>query len=154
MWSIAEFYISNVTISKTEKFKPSYDMVWTESTTGLWTRHLIPDLTQVSTGHGCFQDYLHSIRKVPSSQCTHYGDTAEYIYMPKMGTNQARVLGQVDREVTPENLAETMLEGETSWKSLKDLANNIMQAREDDEKRREEEQQYRRHEGGGGQSRK
>ena len=61
-------------------------------TTGQWTKHLIPKAdahpypttfwtTQVLTGHGLFQAYLHQYKRSESSSCPHCqhpNDTAEH----------------------------------------------------------------------------
>jgi len=81
---------------------PEYPMMtewqrrWDHAETGLWTSSLIPDLpswtrrkfgelnfhlSQFLSGHGCFEKYLHSIRKVESTECVDCGvamDDAEH----------------------------------------------------------------------------
>ncbi|KAJ0174889.1 hypothetical protein K1T71_009997 [Dendrolimus kikuchii] len=61
-----------------------WQKMWEEEVEESWTKQLIPDLrkrywrefgetnyyiTQVLTGHGCFQDYLRRIRKVDTETC-------------------------------------------------------------------------------------
>lgn len=131
---------------------------WEVSTKGEWTRRLIPDierwvgrdhgdldfhLTQILSGHGCFEAYLYRIGKRTSATCLFCGeeeDTAEHTFFvcSKWEGERAQTRSVIGQDINPENLTTIMLVGEENFKAIKILANKIMRAKEGKEKEDEE----------------
>ena len=111
-----------------------------------WTKKLIPNitawttrkfgevnhhLTQILTGHGCFQAYLHRCKIVRDGQCKfcqENADTAEHtlFYCPRWEEARKETTERLRSTVTTENFTQLMLRNEESWNELAALVNNIM----------------------------
>lgn len=127
---------------------------------GRWTRRLIPDLhawyerghgqttyhlTQVLSGHGCFQAYLYGIRKAVSPRCLlcidGADDTAEHTMFSCMrfAEDRARLASSLGVEaVTPESLCELMLRDDRSWELVVCAVERILRVKETLERQREQ----------------
>lgn len=123
-----------------------------------WTRRLIPDvrgwygrghgqmtyhLSQVLSGHGCFQAYLHRFRRASSSLCmlcdSEEDDTAEHaVFRCARFEEQRRQLeSSLGATIAPENLMELALRDEAGWQHVARVAEDIMKVRETLERQRE-----------------
>ena len=113
---------------------------------GSWTRHLIPDLvrwfgrkhgettyylTQVLTGHGCFQKYLHKIHKAPDPRCItcstgEVDDVTHTVFVcPALEEARRRTPEIVSDARTVKGLIAAMLEDEKSWEQGIRLVGNV-----------------------------
>lgn len=107
-------------------------------------------MTQVLSGHGCFNAFLHRIGKVLSPLCAHCGlqdDTAGHTL------SQCPVWSPVRREMLEallltelieETLVPVMLEGAEKWRHVQNFVNAVMLSKEHAE--REQQAQGRRRE--------
>lgn len=125
-------------ISAEDKMLGSWQERWNMSSKGRWTHRLIPNIhswfkrkhghtdfwiTQVLTGHGCFDDYLHKYKKIPTTECWfcgHANDTTEYtIYeCDACEIRRQRTNTLLDMEQTPESMIPLMLESKTKWETF------------------------------------
>lgn len=115
--------------------------------TAEWTKRLIKDirpwvnrergetnfyLTQILTGHGCFQAYLHRMTISNTKECLYCGkeDTAEHTFFECVRWQELRERANTDIGIlTPENLIEKMLSSEKCWKAISITATAIMSAK-------------------------
>ena len=122
-----------------------------------WTRTLIPPdllyqwvnrphgemtfrLTQLMTGHGCFNRFLHGIRRATSVGCSHCGPTDElgdeeddaYHTLQRceaFGCDRERLvlaIGPFD----PGDLVRLMLQSPANWRAVAKFAEDVMSAKE------------------------
>lgn len=128
---------------------------WTAAENGRWTFRLISNLgpwierkhgevcfhlSQVLTGHGCFNHYLKRFGKSPTDECGTSPDTAEHaVFNCDAWFNWRReactYLGV--NQLTPENMVGVMLESHDSWRRVASLLRRIMTTREKEERRRQ-----------------
>lgn len=139
---------------------------WEQGQKGAWTRELIRDvipwynrrfgevdfwLTQVLSGHGCFEAFVHKIGKKASPTCRFCDmiDNAEHTLFvcPRWGQQRERTNNLVGRRLTKENLIECMLFSERNWKEVKKLTGEIMREKAEIE-RMERERAHRNGAGG------
>lgn len=129
-----------------------------------WTRTLIPPgllsqwvnrahgemtyrLTQLMTGHGCFNWFLHRIGRAPSVGCSHCGPTDE---LGDEEDNARHTLErceafECDRErlvlaigpFDPGDLVRLMLESPANWRAVATFAEDVMTAKEQAEHARQ-----------------
>ena len=131
---------------------------WTSETRGAWTRRLIPNvrvwierthgvldfhLTQLLSGHGSFETYLCGIGRRDTPTCPHChrgDDDVEHTFFlcTKWMECRTAAWSQLGGNVTPENIVAKMIGDEENWKTVKELANQIMRAKEQAEKDLEE----------------
>lgn len=126
---------------------------------GQWTRRLIPDLrawygrghgqttyhlTQVLSGHGCFQAYLHRFRKAASPLCLlcedDVEDTAEHtmFHCARFNEERIRLATSLGTDaITPDNLVDYMLRNDEYWEKVTNSAERILKAKETLERKRE-----------------
>lgn len=123
-----------------------------------WTRRLIPDvrgwygrghgqltyhLSQVLSGHGCFQAYLHRFRRASSPLCmlcdSEEEDTAEHAVFrcARFEEQRKQLEFSLGATIAPENLMGLALRDEASWQHVTRVAEYIMKARETLERQRE-----------------
>jgi len=132
-----------------------------------WTRTLIPPgllylwvnrshgemtfrLTQLMTGHGCFNRFLHRIGRAPSVGCSHCGPTDELgdeeddahhtlMRCEAFGCERERLvlaIGPFD----PGDLVRLMLESPANWRAVATFAENVIAAKEEAEFARQSRQ--------------
>lgn len=123
-----------------------------------WTKTLIPDvgswvsrkhgevnyhLTQVFTGHGCFQEYLHRFKLSLTSSCPYCGllDTARHTIFECVKWNVVRehtseIAGE---DITPVNVVRLMLSTKELWLAIEGMVVQIMKEKERDERLRQME---------------
>ncbi|XP_074040763.1 uncharacterized protein [Leptinotarsa decemlineata] len=126
-----------------------------EADTGLWTRRLIPDiapwfsrkhgdttyhLTQLLTGHGCFQTYRKRFHVSNSDSCI-YCEEGEHTFFTCMRWHQKRQeVETVTGQLTPDNIINKMLEDAEIWTKISLLAKYIIDTKERDIRVRENRQ--------------
>ena len=124
---------------------------WSEYRNENWTRALIPDvepwymrnfgsvnfhLTQILTGHGCFEAYLCKIKKRSSPVCifceTNVDDTAEHTIFSCVHWKKERedAENKTGVKISKENLVKLMLVSEENWDCISNLATCIMKEKE------------------------
>lgn len=138
---------------------------WDAAIKGRWTRRLIPlirpwterrhgetsyELTQLLTGHGCFEDYLERIGKAPTTVCqecdSQSSDTAEHTLLKCQAWDEQRqTLEQaLGGKVTAETLTTRMVESPLLWEATDKFAREVI--REKDRRQRErQDDRARRH---------
>ncbi|CAI6354337.1 unnamed protein product [Macrosiphum euphorbiae] len=130
---------------------------WSSGETGGWTRRLIPDvrswcnrrhgrtnfhLTQFLSGHGCFGQYLHRIRKVADPMCVDCQapvDDAEHAFFmcDRWWRQRSDLERNIRRKFTPESAVRSMLESSTNWSAVDSYVNLVLAAREEEERERQ-----------------
>uniref|UniRef100_A0A2S2NUP1 Retrovirus-related Pol polyprotein from type-1 retrotransposable element R1 2 n=1 Tax=Schizaphis graminum TaxID=13262 RepID=A0A2S2NUP1_SCHGA len=127
-----------------------------ERVRGTWTKRLIPRvrdwvnrphgvtsyyLTQMLTGHGCFQAYLHRFARTESAHCLSCGDTiddAEHTFFKC--SRWARKLEElevaVNRAVSPETIVPIMLYNKGNWEAVERYVTLILRIKEQEERPR------------------
>jgi len=136
---------------------------WSAGETGGWTRRLIPDvrswcnrrhgrtnfhLTQFLSGHGCFGQYLHRIRKVTDPMCVDCQapvDDAEHAFFvcDRWRRQRSDLETNIRRKFTPESAVRSMLESSTNWSAVDSYVNLVLAARKEEERERQRERQRR-----------
>lgn len=129
---------------------------------GEWIRALIPDLepwckrdhdeltyrlTQLMTGHGCFNKYLARIRKAPNAICSHCGDQQDeddavhtLIRCPAWNGQREKLRRSI-RPIEAGTLVTRMLANRENWLAVKELAEEVMSMKEEAERERQSVQQ-------------
>jgi hypothetical protein len=100
-------------------------------------------LTQLMTGHGCFNRFLHRIGRAPSAGCSHCGSTDELgdEEDDAYHTLQRCEAFECDRErlvlaigpFDPGDLVRLMLESPAKWRAVAKFAEDVMTAKEEAE---------------------
>ena len=122
-----------------------------EAEGGQWTRRMIPDLTpwvnrrhgqtsyhltQIPTGHGCFEAYLDRMRLAQGAECplcmTGDEDTPQHTlseceYFGYERKTLMEKIGAVDR---PEDVISAMLKAEEHWSAAEEYADVVMSTKE------------------------
>lgn len=117
---------------------------WSASTTGLWTRRLIPHLepwlerqhgeldfwvTQALSGHGCFRHYLCGKHRAATPDCPYCGseDTAEHTIFacPRWFPERTACEVQIG-PLTVQDLVPTMLQSKTQWDTVAGFLRHII----------------------------
>lgn len=109
-----------------------------------WTKALIKDvgpwilrkhgetnfyLTQILTGHGAFNAYLHKFKVSDSAECIYCGlsDTAQHTFFECDRWRVDRIETEKDVGIlTPGNLVNKMLENQQAWEKINQLATKIL----------------------------
>ncbi|CAH2233980.1 jg20059 [Pararge aegeria aegeria] len=128
-----------------------WEAEWRSRGKGAWTRELIPNLkewmerkhgevdrwlTQVLSGHGVFNTYLHTIGKAISDECPYCGenDTPQHaIFECRMFERERNMTLGKGSKLTPKNFIPRMLANKDEWEKVAKLVKLIMKTREDDE---------------------
>lgn len=129
-----------------------------ESEKGEWTRTLIPDLerwvgrahgemtyrlTQMMSGHGCFNKFLHRIGKAPTPACAHCSDqedddAAHTLLRCEAWREQRRALQEKVGQVDQGSLVGKMLQSPQHWKAVEEFAEEVMAEKEEAERQRQQ----------------
>ncbi|KAI5720547.1 hypothetical protein M8J77_008420 [Diaphorina citri] len=134
----------------------NWELAWRTSSTGEWTRKLIPSIkpwvlrkhgnlnfyiTQVLSGHGCFNFYLHrfKLRSSPICRYCDQSDTAEHslFVCARWTRNREEASNQVGETLTADNLIKNMLKSQEDWTTISRLITEIMTTKERDERAEE-----------------
>nr|XP_012218027.1 PREDICTED: uncharacterized protein LOC105669565 [Linepithema humile] len=115
---------------------------WYERAGGYITFHS----TQMVSGHGCFQDYLHKRKRAASSLCEHCGggpDTAQHTLEFCSAWEQERreLRGVLDRRtgLSLPTIIETIVGDKEKWRAFTAFCGRVMRAKEEAERERERE---------------
>ena len=99
-------------------------------------------LTQLLSGHGCFEAFLHMFGRRLSPRCIHCedgnDDIAEHTFFhckrwEEERTSVERVIGPL----TKDNLVKKALESDDNWELIRNLAKVILKAKEERERENE-----------------
>lgn len=118
---------------------------WRSTKNATWTRRLIKDLsawvdrkhgeinyyvTQLLSGHGNFQHYLHKMGKVESPKCAlcdSEKDDVQHTFFHCEEWKEARkMLEEEVGQFSPENIVELMLQSEENWTRIARYAETIL----------------------------
>ena len=117
-----------------------------------WTKRLISNIsvwflrkhgeinhymTQILSGHGCFQAYLKKFKIILDDRCVYCKieiDTAEHtlFHCSRWAEDRASVYRNVRLSSTPDNMVSKMLENKIYWDAISNLMNIIMKTKLDD----------------------
>lgn len=148
----------NKTITKKEARRNSllsWQKMWSEYDGSIWTHKLIPDvvkwyerkhgqlnyhLTQFLTGHGCFRQFLCSIKKAEDPFCDYCQeeDKAEHTIFRCPNWNQIRERMTNFHLFTPETIVERMLDSQENWKNRQDIIVSIIKCKISDERMKQD----------------
>ncbi|XP_028037327.1 uncharacterized protein LOC114248320, partial [Bombyx mandarina] len=101
-------------------------------------------LTQMLTGHGCFDRYLFKIAgREPTAQCQHCADrdeedTAEHTLARCSGVDEQRaaLVAVIGEDLSLPRVVATMLGSEASWKAMLDFCESTISQKEAAERER------------------
>jgi len=145
-------------VAAREQLMESWQHQWEGSEKGRWTFRLIRDvgkwhrrnhgdvsfhLSQVLTGHGCFNEYLLRFGKVNNDECAQCGsapDSVEHAIFQCDAWHQWRVEACVYLEIdelSPDNMIDRMLDSKAAWLRISNMIGRIMKIREEEERRRQ-----------------
>lgn len=98
-------------------------------------------LTQILTGHGCFNEYLHRIGRELSPSCYYCGnncDSAQHTLAEchEWAAERAELCVVVGNDLSLSVLVKAMLDSLDKWKAVVHFVNTIMLRKEDDERAR------------------
>lgn len=97
--------------------------------------------TQMLTGHGCFQSYLHKIGRAISDDCMFCGETDDpehtLALCPRWATVRLQTTLVAGTVLCGNNLVTYMLQNKRSWDTATHMIDTIMRGKEKEERRRE-----------------
>jgi len=175
VWERAELYLAKQKKQMTTRIKEKrtrariremllqrWEHRLSQTSNGEWTRRLVHNLrqwlsrshglmnfhlTQVMSGHGCFNGYLHRMRIVASPACSHCdvgrNDGANHTLFEcqawrserASATQSLQRLGEA--ELTTDNMVDIMLHSEAAWSCVSTFACSVMRSKMDEEWRRQ-----------------
>ncbi|XP_020298866.1 uncharacterized protein LOC109863094 [Pseudomyrmex gracilis] len=100
-------------------------------------------LTQMVTGHGCFNEYLYRIGKAESERCSHCRveiDTVKHTWEECISWSREREilrLKLVLESVTMKSAVAAMITGPDEWKAVAQFAGRILLQKEEAERERQ-----------------
>lgn len=120
---------------------------WENAVKGRWTYTLIRDvekwvnrrygetdyfLTQALTNHGCFNAYLHKIKKAASPKCSmcdaEIDDAKHTLFECDAYENwRQHLYAEIGHTLTPQDLIETMLKGKEIWDLIAAYIHRVME---------------------------
>ena len=126
---------------------------WDAEDVGRWTYRLIPELrpwlershgeinfylTQLLSGHGQSNAYLHRMGVKASSRCDYCpaeDDTAEHTFFGcRRWHQQQQMLGdRLGMIPTPENIVSAMLHDRDAWRAIDDFAQSVIREKKQEE---------------------
>lgn len=134
---------------------------WSSEEKGSWTRRLIPDvrawcarshglttdfhLTQFLSGHGCFGQYLHRIRKADTPRCVDCLsplDDAEHAFFvcDRWWRRRMELKAEIDDPFTPETVVGKMLQSRSNWTAVVRFVKEVLTTREEEERARQRQE--------------
>lgn len=131
---------------------------WNNSITGRWTAKLIPNikewierkhgevnyyLTQLLSGHGYFQKYLHKMGKTSSPMCIYEADClddAEHTFFTckRWDSERQSLVTQLGRSIRVENITRIMIDSEDHWILVAAYVETILREKKRDMTRHDE----------------
>ena len=131
---------------------------WEESSSGKWTRSLLPNikpwlernageteyfLTQFLTGHGNFKTYLARIGKTNNNRCDHCGkiDDPGHTVLKCLRWKKLRECTErmVGRELITRTVLPNMTESEEGWRAVHSYIRTVLSKREAEDQQEQEE---------------
>ncbi|KAL1447444.1 hypothetical protein WDU94_005421 [Cyamophila willieti] len=128
---------------------------WSVETNGSWTRRLIPNIeqwvlrkhgnityhmSQILSGHGCFQEYLRRFHIINSGMCMYCEDidTAEHTMFlcNRWTAERTRAEQDLGQRINADNMVNLMLASQQNWDIIGNLVNDVMKEKEAEERRR------------------
>jgi len=133
---------------------------WSMEESGSWTRRLIPDvrpwcarshglisfhLTQFMSGHGCFGQYLHRIRKLDNPRCVDrlapVDDAEHAIFVcDRWWRRRMELKATINDPFTPETVVGKMLESQYNWTAVEQFVKEVLTKRESEERERQRQE--------------
>ncbi|CAI6360923.1 unnamed protein product [Macrosiphum euphorbiae] len=133
---------------------------WSTEESGSWTRRLIPDvrpwcarshglttfhLTQFLSGHGCFGQYLHRIRKLDNPRCVDclapVDDAEHAIFVcDRWWRRRMELKVTINDTFTPETVVGKMLESQYNWTAVEQFVKEVLTKRESEERERQRQE--------------
>lgn len=130
---------------------------WDEGTTGRWTHRLLPDivswfsrahgdvsfhLTQALSGHGCFEAYLHRMRKCASPICRHCSeeaDTAAHTLFrcPAWTASRYLLIFELGAPFDPDTFQERILASPAAFRAISRFVDRVLGLKEEEERLRQ-----------------
>lgn len=109
-------------------------------------------LTQLLTGHGCFNGYLQRIKKMESAMCSYcegYIDNAEHTIMECTGWEVEREILKeaLDGTVNMDSVVEAICTDKEKWQAVNNFATKVMSRKEEDERREKQRRAQEANEG-------
>ncbi|XP_060881917.1 uncharacterized protein LOC132953542 [Metopolophium dirhodum] len=135
---------------------------WSTEASGSWTRRLIPDvrpwcarshelmtnfhLTQFLSGHGCFGQYLHRIRKLDNPRCVDClapVDDAEHAFFlcDRWWRRRMELKAAINDPFTPETVVGKMMESRSNWTAVERFVKEVLTKKEAEERERQRQDQ-------------
>lgn len=133
-----------------------WQLEWGSANKGAWTRRLIHEvepwvrrkggqtdfhLTQMFTGHGCFNSYLHRIGKAEHPSCSSCGvipDDAEHTFFRcDRWENQRRNLEARLGGLDPDTLVQRMKMSQENWEAVRAFVSAVLTKKEEEERVRQ-----------------
>lgn len=126
---------------------------WQSGETGRWTAKLIPEieewvdcdhvetgfyLTQLLTGHGLFNAYLHRMGLLDNPMCRYCPtsiDDAHHTFFQcdRWVTERTSAERAVGATLSPENITSLMISSERNWEAIMGFAEGVLKAKKRDE---------------------
>lgn len=100
-------------------------------------------LTQVISGHGCFNAFLHKIGRLDSTRCAHYSADVDDVAHPLMEcldwtsyrTEMESVIGKCPIS-SEASIVRSMLSSANKWSAVTAIISRLMRAKKDAERAR------------------
>lgn len=128
--------------------------IWETSSKGRWTYRLIPNLkgwyerkhgetsyemTQVLSGHGCFEAYLYKYKRSNSPNCPYCQneeDTPEHTIFQCQNWTELREAAKtkMGKPLKPEEIIGYMLSSREAWETVETMARTIIQRKEKEQR--------------------
>lgn len=131
-----------------------WQIEWDNATKGRWTHRLIPKIdhwvkrkhgqvnyhmTQLLTGHGCFNAYLERFKKRDDAicfYCQHPQDDVEHTMFQcdRWWRLRQELEVTLNLKLTPENVVVTMLQSKRRWDAVAKFVDMLLSKKEEDER--------------------
>lgn len=91
------------------------------------------------SGHGCFQSFIHRIRKAQTPKCLFCEETDDPKHTLFECVRWCRERDEVEEmlgeKLTKDNMVKMMLQSNTNWKDISTMVHKIMKGKEEKERR-------------------
>lgn len=111
---------------------------WTTRGHGMLTFHM----SQILTGHGCLNSYLHRIRKVDSPMCAHCDlaeDDAQHTleFCSEWAEQRAMLRAAIGEDLRLPRVVAQILESKENWMEFSRFCGNVLARKEEAERLRQ-----------------